>query len=382
MKRRNFLKIAGGGGVILAAGAGAFVATRTPHAALAPWEAAGTERQDPVRRALSYAILAPNPHNRQPWVVELIGDHKAVLACDLQRRLPATDPYDRQIVIGLGCFLELFTMAAAHDGYRPLIVLFPEGEPGERLDARPIAHLRLVPDENVLKSPLFTQVPDRHTNRSAYDVTRALRESELQTIRRAGAGKVSLAGVVRGEGLDRLRSLTRAALRGELMDPDAYQESVDLMRIGRSEIEENPDGIYLGGAFLEALSLAGLLSREQLADTGSMAFQTGLDMADEQALTAMGFLWINTRGNSRRDQIEAGRSYVRAALQVTGLGLAMQPMSQALQEYAAMRPYYEQVHAMLSNGDGERVQMLARLGHAARVPPSPRWGLDTRIRNA
>ena len=68
---------------------------------------AGSQYTDPIRRALSFAILAPNPHNRQPWVVDLKSDTEAVLTCDLQRLLPATDPISRQIVIGLGCFLEL-----------------------------------------------------------------------------------------------------------------------------------------------------------------------------------------------------------------------------------------------------------------------------------
>ena len=40
--RRRVLALAGGGTVLAAtAGAGAFALTRTPHAALAPWEAAG-----------------------------------------------------------------------------------------------------------------------------------------------------------------------------------------------------------------------------------------------------------------------------------------------------------------------------------------------------
>ncbi len=52
MNRRNFLTIAGGG-VILAAGAGAagFLTTRTPNAALAPWRDAGVRYNDPRRRA-------------------------------------------------------------------------------------------------------------------------------------------------------------------------------------------------------------------------------------------------------------------------------------------------------------------------------------------
>lgn len=383
MKRRKFLKIAGGTGVILAAGAGGFIATRTPHAALAPWRLAGSaDYPDPMRRALSYAILAPNPHNRQPWLVELTGEREAILSCDLDRLLPETDPYSRQIVIGLGCFLELFTMAAAHDGYRAGIDLWPQGEPGARLDDRPIARLKLTPDEEVSGNPLFRHALDRHTNRNAYDMTRPVSEDELAAIRGAAGHAVSAGGVIEGSVLTALRSLTRDAFRGELQDAAAYQESVNLMRIGRAEIEANPDGVSLDGPFLEALSLVGLLSRRQLADTDSFAFQSGLDMAEEQALTAMGFLWINTRENERHDQIEAGRAYLRAALQVTALGLAMQPMSQALQEYDAMRPYYDRVHAMLARDDGERVQMLARLGHAAPVSPAPRWRLATRVHEA
>ena len=45
----------------MAAGGGTFALTRTPSAALAPWQEAGSGYQDPRMRALSYAILAPNP---------------------------------------------------------------------------------------------------------------------------------------------------------------------------------------------------------------------------------------------------------------------------------------------------------------------------------
>ena len=74
MKRRKFLKVVGTAGVIVAAGGVGFVVTRTPTDALAPWEDAGSMYADPMRRALSYAILAPNPHNRQPWLVDLKSD--------------------------------------------------------------------------------------------------------------------------------------------------------------------------------------------------------------------------------------------------------------------------------------------------------------------
>jgi hypothetical protein len=384
MNRRKFLRIAGSAGVIFAAtgaGIGAFVTTRNPEAAQLPWAKAGSHYADPMRSALSYAILAPNPHNRQPWVVDLQSSTEAVLTCDLQRLLPATDPFSRQIIIGLGCFLELFAQAASHNGYRAQIVLFPEGEPGDQLTAMPVAKLKLIEDPQILPDPLFAHALHRRTNRNRYDTARSLSQGDLTKITSVTEPGVSSVGVIQGPQLQDLRDLTREALRDELLDPKAYQESIELMRIGRAEIEANPDGISLGGAFLETLSFVGVLNRKELADPNSSAFQFGLDMADDQALSSMGFVWINTMGNSRHEQISAGRNYLRVALRVTGLGLSMQPMSQALQEYTAMQPHYQKVHSMLAKNPGERVQMLARLGYADMTAPSPRWALSTRTRS-
>ena len=116
--RRSMLKMMGAGAVVLTAGGGAFLLTRAPASALAPWSASARRHTDPRMRALSHAILAPNPHNRQPWIIDLRTEDELTLYCDLQRLLPETDPFGRQITIGLGCFLELLRMAAAEDGYR------------------------------------------------------------------------------------------------------------------------------------------------------------------------------------------------------------------------------------------------------------------------
>jgi hypothetical protein len=73
ISRRKMLALVGGGTVLAAGGAGAaFALTRTPTRALAPWDMAGAY-PDPRLRALSHALLAPNPHNRQPWMAELVG---------------------------------------------------------------------------------------------------------------------------------------------------------------------------------------------------------------------------------------------------------------------------------------------------------------------
>ena len=380
MNRRKFLKIAGSSAVILAAGGTGFVATRSPTNALKPWKTAGSLYSDPMRRALSYAILAPNPHNRQPWIVDIKSDNEAVLTCDLDRLLAETDPFSRQIIIGLGCFVELFSIAAADQGYRADIEYFPQGEPDNVLDQRPIACLRLIKENTLQRDVLFAQTLQRHTIREPYDTDRPVSDDILQRLRSISADNV-IAGTTNDPALlNSLRELTRDALHTEIRTPEAFQESIDLMRIGKAEIEANPDGISLGGAFLESLSLIGVVTRENLADPTSSSFQIGIDMATQGAMTSMGFVWIHTMGNSRTAQIEAGRAYMRICLQATADGLVMQPMSQALQEYKAMAPYYKAVHKQLTRQSGERVQMLARLGFADEAAPAPRWSLETRLK--
>ena len=115
--RRKFMTILGGGVILAAGGIGAWATSRDPAGARQPWEAARAldagASGDPRVFALSHAILAPNPHNRQPWLAELSTPGEITLYFDTARRLPETDPYDRQLTIGLGCFIELLAMAAS-----------------------------------------------------------------------------------------------------------------------------------------------------------------------------------------------------------------------------------------------------------------------------
>ena len=140
LTRRQTLAVIGGG-VILAGGAAGAHVSRAPNDALAPWKNAGTY-SDPRKSALSWAILAPNPHNRQPWMVDLSKPEEVSLYVDTTRLLPHTDPFSRQITIGLGCFLEVLRMAALEDGFAAEISPFPEGFDDGELDARPVARIR------------------------------------------------------------------------------------------------------------------------------------------------------------------------------------------------------------------------------------------------
>ena len=367
--RRNFLKLVGGGIVVAAAGAGTFAVTRTPHKALAPWQQAGNY-DDPRKRALSYALLAPNPHNRQPWLVDLSqGDDHILIYRDLDKRLPETDPFDRQLTIGMGCFLELLVMAAAEEGIACDLELFPEpaGETRELV-------AKATFSKGATADPLFAHVHDRRSCKEPFEA-RPVPADAARELESHASGIVTDPAEV-----DRIKKLTWDAWLVEMNTPHTLQESIDLMRFGKSEINANPDGIDLGGPFLESLMLAGLLDREQQADPASMSFKEGIKIYSEMLHATPAYAFINTAGNTRADQIDAGRRWVRLNLTTTALGLSLHPVSQALQEYQEMAAHHRIAHMLLAP-QGETVQMLGRLGYGPSTGPSPRWPLEKSIVN-
>lgn len=382
MDRRIFLLSAGATGLVAATGATAFALTRTPTAALLPWSRAGAAEGDARRFVIEHAILAPNPHNRQPWIVELTGPATMTLYCDLDRRLPQTDPFDRQIVIGLACFCELASIAATAIGHRLDIAPFPEGEPRPRLDRRPVAHLTLVRDGATGPDPLFRHVLARRSTKRPYDLARPVPADAAARLVALSSPSVAVSAVMDTGLTAALRQLTWDAWGVESLTSRTHQESVDLMRIGRREIEANPDGISLGGPFLEGLSLIGQLSREQLADPGSSAFRQGQDMYRAMLAATPAYLTVVAADQSRRGAFDAGRAYLRANLTATSLGLSMQPVSQALQEFPEMDGLRAKLDGLLGIDSPKRLHMLARLGYGPTVAQTPRWPAATRTRTA
>lgn len=378
MQRRKFLALAGGGVVLAATGTFGTIATRQPTNALAPWGDAGKIYQEPRKRALSYAILAPNPHNQQPWLVDLSIAEKVVLYADRSRLLPHTDPLNRQITIGLGCFLEVMVMAAAEDGYAVDLELFPEGADLSALDERPVAIATFQEDGEVSPDPLFAHVMERRSNKEPFDTSRIVAAETVDTISAAARHGSRVAGDVTDDSIATLRQITTDALIVEIETPHTFKESVDLFRIGKAEIEANPDGIDFSGPMFETLGALGLMTREGTLDPTSTMFAHGKAAVLENTQTAMGHLWQTTDGNTRLDQINAGRDWVRLNLAATAEGVAMQPLSQALQEYPEMAMHYQQIHQMLAQ-EGETVQMLCRLGYGVPIGPSPRWPLEAKL---
>lgn len=388
LSRRKFIRLAGGGSLFAAAGFGLTGCDRMPAEAISGWSGPGADAADPRRTALAYALLAPNAHNIQPWLVDLRERDTVVLRVDRQRLLPETDPFSRQILISQGTFLGLLRIAAAEQGYRIDLELFPEGEfATDAIDDRPVARCRFVAADGGgpagAPDPLFAEILHRRSNKEVYrpePLTIAHADQLTTSLHHQGEQPGQPSGwrcdIAReGTLVARLRDLTAEAIRIEMSTPRTHRESVMLTRVGSREIARHRDGIDLHGPMFWWVKRLGLMTPEKAMTPGTLAYQGGLDYALGWSQSTPSFGWLTSPDNSRTRQVESGEAYVRLNLLATALGVAMHPVSQLLQEYPEMRPLQQAFLSAVGATEPGHVQMLFRLGYADVVPPSPRRDL-------
>lgn len=345
------------------------------------WRDVKNAYDDPRLTALASAILAPSPHNRQPWLIDLdeTQPDQLTLYPDLSRLLPETDPPNRQILIGLGAFAEALHLASAEQNRQLDITLFPEGVDENRLDMRPIAHFRMNESGSASPDPLFKALPLRRTNRTPFS-EQPVPDDLMQQIGRSIATESSLWNSTSySQDTAGIRALCNEGWAIEMNTKRTHLESVALTRIGHDEIEANPDGISLSGPAIRAYSALGILTRDKMEDPDSRAFAESMKFYSKLIDSAQSFGWLISRDNDRVSQFNAGRDWMRIHLAATAAGIAFQSLSQVLQEFPEMSALYDQVHANLSISAPARIQGLFRLGYAKSPKPSPRWPLQTRL---
>ena len=381
--RRAFISLVGGGAVLAATAPLTGCSSEIPEGAIQSWR--HPDRESDTRRfMLAHALLAPNPHNRQPWIADLRDAGRIHLNCDADRLLPETDPFGRQILIGCGAFVELAVIAAAQRGVSVKVELFPGGMPADQTlpGGSRVATLVLGEPGSATAEPLFAQITRRHTRKSVYASDRAVPETLVSSWAETATRFGLVSGVATGTAaMDPIRKITREAFEIEATTARTWLESARLMRIGPAAIAANPDGISLNSPLVRALHMVGLFDPMEVPARGSKTLERVMERWVPFE-TASGFLWLASPENTRPMQVAAGRAYVRAHLLATAAGVDMHPLSQALQEFAEMRGPRQAIHKTLGlAGSRQTLQMLARVGFATEPRgPSPRRSLESLLR--
>lgn len=378
MQRRDYLKLTGAvlGTLCVTSITGACSSLR----AIGPWEGPTNATRDPRLRALSYAVLAANAHNTQPWLVDLRRPSRLSLYVDPDRLLPETDPLQRQTYVSQGTFLEQLVLGAGLDKRRADVSLFPDGDEL----TQPVAHVSLYEDESLTPDPLADQIPHRMSNRRAYEGG-TIPKADLNAITPPRSGELYAKHYDEPKTKSAIAKLCAKAMAIEVSGRNRNEETAKWFRVSDEEAEQHRDGFGLPQAgvtgFEQWFAETFIIGRdESLVDPEGSFPQKAIEITAEQATSASAFVVLISKDNRRRDQVLAGRAYARLQLEATRRGIATHPMSQLLQEYEDMDELFAELKALLRVPKDHTIQMLVRAGYAEPVVHAPRRDVADLVR--
>jgi hypothetical protein len=383
--------------VTITVAGGAFM----PRHYLDPWNRTYYERfVDPRLQVVAHGILAANSHNMQPWKVGLdeADTTSFQLFADGERLTPEVDPVARQTTISQGTFLEYAVVAAEKLGYECVIQLFPDGEydaegtsasmgekPVAEVSLRPAAVSNAAASESVASEAAASNAaPQSTSSASLYDclflpdtVRSAYEDTPLtgeQAIRLTESASDLPVDIILFQGTEDRRYLGNLAIEGAVVEGAIGRindESAALFRGTEYQKNKYRYGFSLEGQGSSGIGMwftEGLLALFPSLASGGDTNERFVKQTTAQVDHTPAYILILTSDNSRSSQVRAGMAYARMQLTAQSLGLAVQPLSQILEEYPEMAALRSQVHSKYAS-NGETIQMLVRVGRPTREVP-------------
>jgi hypothetical protein len=319
-----------------------------------------TASRPPAGRAPCFlvraAVRAPSLYNAQPWRFVCRGGEVQIHA-DASRRLPVTDPEDRELVIGCGAALFNMRIAMRHLGFLPRVRVFPNrADPWHLATVGWGPYARPEADEEAM----YAALSRRHTHRGPFqpDPLPATLIEELQ--RHARLEGTELCPLSSSADLRRATVVIRTAEAVRRSHP-AY--SVELANWttprGSARRDGLPSHTYPRDPDTTAFAGRDYAARARLG--------YGNDASHRVTRPTLGLAaLLNTGQDLPEDWLRAGQGLQRvlmyAAAHHVGAALHTQPL-----ELPALREQLRRTSAA-----GRHPQMLLRFGHASLVRPTPR----------
>jgi hypothetical protein len=327
-------------------------------------------------RLLRAAILAANPHNTQPWRFAVRPGWIDVHA-DRTRHIGTIDPFLREMHIGLGCALENLLLAAPAAGWDTRVALFPN-----RGDPSHVARVTLARGTSAL-SPLYAAIPQRHTNRGAYD-PRPLPESALRALGELGADlpEVSVRWFSAADARREIGAHIVAASHAIADDAEQSRDSGAWFRNSWQEVQQKRDGLTIDAQALPDWMrvAAKMLPPVSAARADRLWIETTRDV---QVATAPAFGLLRVRDPADNAQrVQGGRLWQRMHLWGQAQGIAMQPLNQMAEradreKVLGIEPRFRRVLEGLAGEGGWQALMPFRLGHpTVAALASPRRSME------
>ncbi len=345
---------------------------------LEPWEKSYSEKfDDPRMRLAAHGLLAASGHNMQPWKIELDGSDPQVfyLYADSSRTSPQVDPLSRQFMVSQGTFLENVSVAGQALGYDVALDFFPNGTYDEQnlsqsMDTVPVAKIALQaadPQATSLYDALF--LPD--TNRGDY-LPDKLSQDQIEELEAISKYSGITLRVFQDD--ENLKKLGDDAVRAGIIEAGneaVMQETEDIFRSNESRKNQYRYGFSVEGQGTAGVMkhiLQGLVTLFPSMNSGKAAVDRFVSSIRSQVDSTPAYVLITTEDNGRESQVKSGLVYSRLILEAHRMGLALQPLSQALEEYPQMEDVYRAIHKAYAP-EGGTIQMLVRIGKSRQTYP-------------
>ncbi|MTI30258.1 Acg family FMN-binding oxidoreductase [Xanthovirga aplysinae] len=322
----------------------------------------------PIMKAISFGINAPNPHNTQAWKMRITSDVEMLLYIDENRLLPATDPPTRQIHIGSGCFIETLRIGALGIGYETKITYFPEGPYElEDIGKKPVAQISLSRKENIEKSQLFPHIFTRQTNRKSYHGPMVTTKEFNHIMNLVSETHSEIITMNDYKKMQPFLDIFSNAMRIEAnTSKHLWEETRIWMRWNKKDRLNNRDGLSVpqsGVDGLKKIILEGYLKNgdpkrwfsERVIESSLKAYTKGIK-------SSKGLVFFKTDSNTSLDWVKTGRDFARFHLAATELNMYLHPYSQVLQEYEEMDKLNTKFNKLFNISNGGKVQMAVRIG--------------------
>ncbi|SDM42687.1 Acg family FMN-binding oxidoreductase [Allokutzneria albata] len=305
-----------------------------------------------IGEALRLASLAPSVHNSQPWRFAVLRD-RVELHADPGRRLPATDPGDRELRLACGAALFNLRIALEEAGVRPLTTLVPTGAgSGPLAVVRHGGRSRPSPQ----RARLLRAIPARRTNRRPFADVAVPSGHAAELVRATEAERAWLHVLSTKEDRATLRRLVVQAHRAQLDDPAFLTE----FAAWTGSVDGRQDGVPLRSAGPRPEPQDEWVLRDFTSGKGAER-TTGKDFESEPLVVV-----LCSFHEGDLAEMQAGQALQRLLLTATVLGLSASFLSQPIE---VPRVRSELRHAL---GTTLTPQAVLRLGFGSPVPATPR----------
>ncbi|MCF6222141.1 MAG: hypothetical protein L3J34_00300 [Flavobacteriaceae bacterium] len=259
----------------------------------------------------------------------------------------------------------------SQEGYQTKVAYLPQGDytlKANEMTEKPVARITFVKTSNKNKDVLYDYIYQRGTNRKPY-TGKMITQTEFESIK-------SLMGNYHSQlqfftGKEQMRpylNIFTTAMEIETRTKATNEETRNKFRFSEKELAEKRDGISLPQmgyeGFILKIATKQMNNGDSLTWHSEKTFKATMKGINKGIESSKGLIFFTTKTNTKLDWIKSGRDYARFNIAIAKLGIITHPYNQVIQEYSEMGNLKKKFRVLAKINDGEKTQMIVRVGRA------------------